>query len=336
MTTVMHPNLVTPVAESLDQLLDGCEQREPWSTADSLSGSRFERVVIDGEPHIVKYISLESDWIMRATGDLGRRQLTLLASTVLAALPDSIDHAIVGCAPLTSSSGHTGAALLMRDVSGAMVPPGNDPIAERWHRGFIDDMAAMHAAYWGFEDGDSALFPFAHHYVILTPAMAALEAATQHSDPVPPAVAAGWRELSVRYPEDARKLRALAEDPGPLVAALLAGPQTLIHGDWKLGNLGRDGSRTILLDWDRTGRGAALVDLAWYLAVNCDRLPESKEATIAAYRAALESRGIATEAWWDQQLGASLAGAFLQLGWSKTGDAREFGWWSERLAAWNP
>jgi len=173
LTTVVRANQAIPVAESLDHLLRGCERREPWSTADSLSGSRFERVVIDGMPHIVKYISVDNDWIMRATGDLGRRQLALLSSGVLAALPDSIDHAIVGCAPLASASGHTGVALLMRDVSGAMIPSGNKPIEARLHRGFINDMAALHAAYWGFEDDDAALFPFAHHYVILTPAMAA-------------------------------------------------------------------------------------------------------------------------------------------------------------------
>ena len=63
------------------------------------------------------------------------------------------------------------------------------------------------------------------------------------------------------------------------------------------------------------------MDLAWYLAVNCDRLPETKEDAIGAYRAALESAGIETGSWWDEQLAAALAGAFLQLGWSKTGDA---------------
>ena len=104
-------------------------------------------------------------------------------------------------------------------------------------------------------------------------------------DPVPPAVADGWRRLDEQYPADARRLRKLAADPWPLVDALQAGPQTFIHSDWKLGNLGREGSRTILLDWDRTGEAPPLVDLAWYLAVNCDRLPESKEDTIDAYRA---------------------------------------------------
>ena len=332
MTGLTPARRTVQVAESVDLLLRGCERREPWKTADSLSGSRFERVVIGGAPHVVKYISVEDDWIMRATGDLGRRQLTLFSSHALGALPESIDHAIVGCAPLP---GPRGAALLMRDVSGAMVSPGSEPIAMPLHRGFIEDMVAMHVAYWGFNEG-ATLFPLAHHYVFLTPAMAELEAETPHSDPVPPAVANGWRQLDERYPGEARRLHELANDPWPLVAALQAGPQTLIHGDWKLGNLGRDGSRTILLDWDRTGEGAPLIDLAWYLAVNCDRLPETKENAINAYRAALETAGIATTPWWDDQLAAALVGAFLQLGWSKTGDPREFRWWSERLATWNP
>jgi hypothetical protein len=73
------------------------------------------------------------------------------------------------------------------------------------------------------------------------------------------------------------------------------------------------------------------VDLAWYLAVNCDRLPESKEDTIAASRAALERRGVDTAAWWDTQLELALLGGFVQLGWSKTGNPHELSWWTERV-----
>ena len=217
-------------------------------------------------------------------------------------------------------------------MSTALIPSGSEPISLDTHRQFIEHMAALHAAYWGFRD-HAGLFPFAHHYVFLTPAMAALEAATPHTDPVPPAVAAGWRLIDERHPLEARRLRALTEDPWLLVTALLAGPHTLLHGDWKLGNLGRDGSRTILLDWDRTGEGSPLVDLAWYVAVNCARLPETKEDTIGAYRAALESAGIETGSWWDAQLAAALTGAFLQLCWDKAEDDAEFGWWTDRLAA---
>ncbi len=335
MTALTPLDRTVPVAESVALLLQGCERREPWKTADSLSGSRFERVVIDGSPHVVKYICVDDDWILRATGDFGCRQLTLFSSGVLASLPESIDPAVVGCAPYFSERGHRGIALLMRDVSGELVPAGAEPIGLGLHRTFISDMAALHAAYWEFAD-DAGLFPMAHHYVVLTPTMAELESAMPQRDPVPPAVGAGWRRLHERYPVEARRLGDLARDPWPLVVALRAGPQTFIHGDWKLGNLGHDGDRTILLDWDRAGEAAPLIDMAWYLAVNCDRLPESKEDTIAAYRGSLEAAGIATASWWDAQLAAALAGAFFQLGWSKTEDPDEFGWWSERLAEWNP
>lgn len=317
-------------APSVEEMLRGAANREPWKNSDSLSGSRLERAVIDGERFVVKYVSVEDDWIMRATGDLNCRQLTLLTSGALDRLPDVIDHAIVACAPYTSPRGHRSAALLMRDVSEAMVPAGSAPISFELHRSFLEHMAQMHASYLGSDDGGE-LFPVAHHYVFLTPAMAELEAASATTDPVPRAVASGWRMLEARHPRQARILLELARDPGPLVAALCVGPTTLVHADWKLGNLGSTSHATVLLDWDRCGYGPPLVDLAWYLAVNCDRLPESKEDAITAYRASLEAAGVDTSAWWGAQLLAALAGGFLQLCWDKCDNTTEFGWWSDRL-----
>jgi hypothetical protein len=320
------------VRPTVAELLADADVREPWKTADSLSGSHFERVTIHGEHFVVKYVCVDDDWILRATGDLHCRQLELFGSTLLHRLPEEIDHAVVACAPFTSLRGRRGAALLMREVGSWLVPPGSTPIPLEAQRLFIAHMASMHATYWGFRD-DLDLFPLAHHYVFLTPTMARLELAAGGHDPVPLAVAAGWRELAARHPAEARLLGGLADDPSPLLAALGRGPTTLIHGDWKLGNLGgHPDGRTILLDWDRCGAGPPLVDLAWYLAVNCDRLPEAKEATIARYRAALEGSGISTSDWWDEQLAAALVGAFLQLGWSKTADRSEFEWWAERAA----
>jgi thiamine kinase-like enzyme len=189
----------------------------------------------------------------------------------------------------------------------------------------------LHSAFWGWRD-DIGLIPLAHHYMFLTPAMAALEADRRGVDPVPRAVADGWRAMDRAEPRIAATLRQLACDPGPLVAALSATPQTLVQADWKFGNLGEHANgRTILLDWDRVGCAPATFDLAWYLAVNCDRLPDSKEAAIAAYRAALERRGVDTSAWWTDQLALTLLGAGLQLGWSKVADRREFGWWRDRI-----
>ena len=66
------------------------------------------------------------------------------------------------------------------------------------------------------------------------------------------------------------------------------------------------------------------------LAVNCDRLPESKEDAIASYRHCLQRRGIETEPWWDRHMSLALLGGFVQLGWSKAGNPDELAWWSER------
>jgi aminoglycoside phosphotransferase (APT) family kinase protein len=171
----------------------------------------------------------------------------------------------------------------------------------------------------------------AHHFVLLSPTMAAIEEQAGGADPVPPAVAAGWQMMAKRHPKQSTILRDLAHDPSPIVEALNAGLTTLLHGDWKLGNLGSTNATTLLLDWDRCGAGAPLVDVAWYLAVNCDRLPESKDATLETYRRSLEAAGVETSSWWDAQLRPALAGAFVQLGWSKNDDEAEFGWWSDRL-----
>ena len=91
----------------------------------------------------------------------------------------------------------------------------------------------------------------------------------------------------------------------------------------------------VLLDWEQPGRGAPLSDLAWYLAINCRRLPQSKQASIAAYREALEGRGIDTGPWWDRQLALCLLGAMVLFGWEKAlgGYDEELAWWETKSLA---
>ena len=112
-----------------------------------------------------------------------------------------------------------------------------------------------------------------------------------------------------------------------------------MHSNWKLDNLGTDDQqRTVLIDWEQPGRGAGLSDLAWYLAINCRRLPQTKEASSEAYRRALESRGIDTGPWFERQLALSLLGALVQFGWEKAlgGYDSELAWWEEQAVAAAP
>jgi hypothetical protein len=316
---------------SLDDLMRDVSAREPFLTSDSKSGSHFERVRYRGEAMILKYVSVDDDWIMRGTGDLDCRALRFFSSALADRIPKQIDHTTVAVAPTRSRRGHRGAALLLRDVSAMLIPPDGTCIDLEQHLRCLDHMAMLHAAFWGWSD-DIGLMPMAHHYTFLTPTMAELEAAAGGVDPVPPAVASGWQALDTAAPIVSSTLHDLALDPGPLLVAFESTPTTLIHGDWKFGNIGEhpDG-RTILFDWDRVGSAPATCDLAWYIAINCKRLPQTKEATITAYRQSLERHGVATADWWDRQLALALLGAGLQLGWEKVGDRDELGWWQDRI-----
>jgi hypothetical protein len=323
-TERVHP----PVASSVDELIGGSGgDRESMKTSDSLSGSTFEWVTVDGERCLVKYLCVDDDWIARATGDLGVRQVELWRRGLFDRLPAELDSALLGVAAWHKDNGRACAALLLRDVGPFLVPAGTELVPPAAHHQFLDHMALLHASMAG-EDVDD-VFPLAHHYVFLGPAMVAVE--TELGTPgIPAEVRDGWTRFGAAAPRAAALIEALLQDPSPLADALAETPQTLVHGDWKLGNLGEHDGRTVLLDWDRCGRGPGALDLAWYLAVNCDRMPESKEAAIEFYRRRLEDHGVDTSGWWDRQLGLALLGGLLQLGWAKTSDDAEIAWWEER------
>ena len=316
------------VKPSIDALLAGATSREPMKTADSLSSAAFERVVIDGQPYVVKHLSTASDWIMRATGDVACRPLWVWRTGLLDALPDCLDPLIVDVAHDTQTGVTT---LLMPDVGAYLVPEGAGLLPLQQHHRFVDHMGALHTAFWDW-DGPPALTPMTNRYTTLVPLTGQVERDLGHHDGVPSLLEAAWQHLAAASPEMGEHALAIATNPGVLVDALADTPTTLIHGDWKAGNLGSgpDG-RTILIDWQWPGRAAGCVDLGWYLAVNCDRLPESKEATIAGYRDALVRHGVDVTGWFDRQLELALLGAFVQLGWSKTHDPAELGWWVNRV-----
>jgi len=320
-----------PVASSAAELLAGASSREPLVHTDGKSFVPMERVVIDGRRYVTKSISPRWDWISRATGDYVARVLTCWRLGILDRLPASIDHAIVGVAyePDTLTT-----TLLMNDVADTFVAEGSDPLTLEQHRRFIDHMAQLHATFWGATDDLPELTAMTTRYMALTPLTAEVEASLGVPSEVPALLGRAWQELHDLAPEAAAVALGIATDPWPLVCAFAQTPATLIHGDWKLGNLGThpDG-RTVLIDWQWPGVAPPCIDIAWYLAVNADRIPESKDASVGAYREALEAHGVATDAWFDHQLELALLGAFVQLGWNKVHDPEELNWWSGRVLA---
>ena len=320
-----------PVHSSVAELIAGATERTGLDGAAGKSGARLERVVIGGQVYVLKHLDLAEDWTMRASGCLRGAPLLAWERGLLARLPACFNQPIVGVAPQggggRAPSG--GCALLMRDVSRWLVPVSDEPIGLDQHLRFLRHMAALHAAFW--ECGSECdVVPVMHRYLELSPWLACAEAAAGSAHLVPRLVGEGWPRLAAVAPAAAAVVTPLARDPGPLIEALEVTPHTFVHGNWKLDNLGTDEQgRTVVLDWEQPGRGAPLSDLAWYLAINCRRLPQGKEDAIAAYRLALEEQGIGTEPWWDRQLALCLLGALVQFGWEKAlgGYDEELAWW---------
>jgi hypothetical protein len=318
-----------PVAGSVDELLAGARREGAFIPDDARSSAGFERVEVDGRRCVVKYVHPDNDFTMRVSGDVGCRPRRVWEAGYMDLAPAAIDHATLGVAPWGRHG--WGAAILMRDVSDDLPVVGDEPIEEELHAAFLDAIAALAAPLWGLE-GDLGMLPHRLRWAWFGPAQLEGERQLGWPEAVPRIAAEGWERFDRRAPADvATAVTELRRDPSPLSAALRTTPQTFLHGDWKLGNLGRapDG-RVVLLDWAYPGEGPICHELTWYLAINRARFPRghTKQSTIDDFRAALERHAIDTSGWWDLQLSLCLLGGAVQFGWEKAlGDDDELGWW---------
>ena len=317
-----------PVTELLAQ----ASARVSVRPGDARSSSSFERVTIDGRGYFLKRLSPSSDWIMRATGDHVHRPYLVWSAGLMDRVPACIDHAVVAM-EVVGEGDDAELSVLMRDVGPQLVPEGDVPVADAQHRGFLDHLAQLSVAFWEWTDTVGGLATMAERFRFFDASNVARELAVP--DPPGPIVAAdeGWRRLPARSPMLAEVARAVHEEPGILAGPLDATPKTLLHGDWKMGNLGThpDG-RTILIDWAYPGAGPACWDLCWYLALNRARLPETKEASIRRFGDALEQHGVPTADWFERQLDLCTIGIMATFGWEKAlGDEDELRWWERRV-----
>lgn len=321
-----------PVHDSVDDLLADAVRLGEFRPVDARSAATFERVLVDGEPCVVKYVHHEHDFALRAIADAGCLTRRVWELGLMDSAPEHVDHATLGMARWGDDE--WGCAVLMRDVTGELIPPDGSLLTEEQHLGFLEDLAGFSAANWDLGN-HHGLLPPARYWEFFGTRVLENEKRLGFPESVPRIAHDGWRRFSERVPKDlADTVHALRGDASPLVDAIAGTPFTLLHGDWKLGNLGRsrDG-RTVLIDWAYVGVGPVAHELAWYLALNRARLPEgySKEATISSFSFALAAAGIDRTGWWEDQLAVCLLGALVQFGWEKAlGDDDELSWWCER------
>ena len=145
------------VADTVDEMLAGAERLGSFRPADARSPAAFERVRIEGEPCVVKYVHVDDDFALRAGGDIGCIPLRVWEAGIMDAAPGNVDHATIAAARWGRNG--WGAALLMRDVTDDLIGPGDEPVSEAAHLGFLDDLAAFSARTWRIEDRWAMLPP---------------------------------------------------------------------------------------------------------------------------------------------------------------------------------
>lgn len=331
-------------ANSVEDLLGSFDvvDRAALTTEDAYSGGTLERVTArGGATYVLKRMAIERDWIMRATNDTRCRAAAIWTEGLLDRLPPTIDHAIIGAA-----RDGDGWALLMRDVGTFMLPPAGIVPRTGWEQIF-GAAAAMHAVYWG-QELPSFLCSIEDRITALGPEVGATEVG--EGSPAPSELGKGWQVLAETVPSDvAEPTIAIASGEGPsLAAALREAGSTFLHADLKFGNLGLDGDRVVMLDWQACADGPPVLDLAWFIAINATRCEGTREDLIDGFRDAL-ARALGDRfdpGVWERSLDLGLLAGFAQLGWNKAYDAAfaddpddrareaaDLAWWIERARA---
>jgi aminoglycoside phosphotransferase (APT) family kinase protein len=302
------------------------DRREPLTHAGQ-SGNSLERVVLaDGRRLVVKRVTGE-DWISRVTHYDGR-EVALWEQGVLGRMPREID-----CAVLDAGRDGRAGWLLMRDVSGELLPP-DQRLSRAESARILAAAAALHGRFAG--ESIPGLCSLEDRITLTAPTTVGGEAS--EVDYLPKMLVVGWEVFADAVPGDvAAAVFDAMERPQPLAALLRDCVATLVHNDLRGANLGLVPGRTVVLDWGLAGSGPPELDFAWYLFVNGWRIDATREELIDDFKQAegdlhdphaLELSWIAQLCWH----GALLAHELVEASDVKRERARaELAWWVERV-----
>lgn len=228
---------------------------------------------------------------MAATDDRHWRSITTWQHELLDHLPEEIAHGIIAC-----SVDENGYVILMHNVSQDLIPE-DQPLSDTDHAFVLGAMAALHSAFWEDSLLDNPKLNLCKPEDFFT--HTSPEKARQMAQINPSFVLDMIIEGRRRVPkfvdaETAGLMHDLVHDPTPLCTALARYPQTLVHTDVRLANLGLERGkhpRLIMLDWARQTRTVPAVDLVYYLVTSSStKFPISFEESINFYKQQLAQR----------------------------------------------
>ncbi len=276
--------------------------------AGGFSGGRLMVVELDGNPNtrlVLKHMSPDWDWGMRASNDHVCRSVTLWQHGLLDRLLPFVDHVTLACA---YDEGHSEGswAILMRDVAATLLPGDRTRNAAEI-RLLLEALAAIHATFWQapeLTEPELGLGDLANLVQAFSPATGQRLASDVNL--LPNMLVEGWELLQgVLEPDVVDTLTELVANPQPLYGALTRQPYTLVHGDFRSENLALQAEQrgVVVFDWQHAGYAAATVDLAWLLGT-----PQVKASPL--------STGEATE-YYRQHLARHLGSRFDTGGWQQ-------------------
>ena len=281
---------------------------------------------------VLKRTSVAADWIVRATRDRALREAVVAAGAL--PLPDDVTAPYLGAA-----ADGLGAAILMPDLTGSLFD-WERPIAADDLDRVLRNLAAVHAST-AETPADFPWCPLRERIELLTRRSAERYRATGLA--VGQRFLDGWDAFDRQAEPAARELIGrLTGDVAPLLAALDRLPQTLLHGDLKLANVGFTDDEMLLIDWQMITRAPVAVELGWLLVSNVAALPEPPEAVLERYRVAATATGVDVGDW-EAQVDLTWIVGLVLRGWRKGLDAEadaptgwgasgadDLAWWSRR------
>ena len=303
-------------------LLQDAVERAPVND-DGRSGATLERVRLrDGSRVIVKRFDPSVDLVMQLSGDTRGREVALFESGILDRLPESVLHPVVDAWYGEDGLG----VLVMRDLGDAVLS-WKSVVRPEQARTMLRACADLHAAFLG--EAPAGLTPLDAVLSMFEPGRIRPHAGARLID----FALRGWEYWPEVAPgEVGDRVLALAQDTGPITAACLALPPTLLHGDLATVNMAFEPDRPgrlTLIDWGLATVGPAEVDIGRVI-VGCAHLfgPLGTATDSATITARLDDllelqREAAGPAHDPAALRLGLLAGLAWLGWNKSLDIVE-------------
>jgi aminoglycoside phosphotransferase (APT) family kinase protein len=307
----------------------GATRVEPLSHGGNSGAALVRAFRDDGTAFVLKRVGAAgADWLARATHDEGRTA-KLYRAGAFDRMPPAIGHGIVAV-----KHSDDAAWIAMRDVQ-AQLLPATAYLSRDASRGILAAAAELHRTF--HDDVPPGAATLADRIGMSSPGVA--DAERHESDLLPKQFEQGWDAFGELTPDDVSDaVLDLTRRPDALADALLEahGGHTLIHGDLRGDNLGFDGDRLVLIDWDLATAGTPTVEFAWYLAHSARRIDAGHDEIEADYRSA-EGDGLS-----DDEVELAMLSGLVQYGWRIAHSARvhpdpaETEWGRRELDWWVP